>query len=81
MMNFIKEIKSIDINILKVMKRGFRLSLITAIVGTYILLLYTYNPISQIFFKIGILVVKLAVTMFSAFFCCGFVLDQVKKGR
>ena len=79
-MNLLKDIKDIDISIFKLMKNGYKFSLLLAIFSAYILFLYTYNPISHIWFEAGISLLKTSITLFVAFFVCGFSFDKIKKG-
>lgn len=79
-MSVIKDFKNIDSSVIKIMKHGYRFSFLLAILSTYILFLYTYNPISHVWFESGILLLKASITAFVAFLTCGFVFDKIKKG-
>lgn len=78
-MKFINDIKNIDISIIKIMKNGYRIALILSILATYILFLYTYNPISHLWFECGISILRIGITIFSFSFACGFVFDKMRK--
>lgn len=79
-MNIIKDFKNIDSSISKIMKNGYKFSFLLAIFASYILFLYTYNPISHIWFESGILLLKTSISVFVAFLTCGFAFDKIKKG-
>jgi hypothetical protein len=79
-MSIIKYFKNIDSSIIKIMKNGYKFSFLLAIFSSYILFLYTYNPISHVWFESGILLLKTSITAFVAFLSLGFVFDKIKKG-
>jgi len=79
-MNIIKDLKNIDSSIVKIMKNGYKFSFLLAIFSSFILFLYTYNPISHVWFESGILLLKTSISAFVAFFVCGFTFDKIKKG-
>lgn len=79
-MSIIRDFKNIDSSIVKIMKHGYKFSFLLAIFSSFILFLYTYNPISHIWFESGILLLKASISIFVAFVVCGFVFDKVKKG-
>lgn len=79
-MNMMKDFKNIDSSIVNIMKNGYRFSFLLAIFSSYILFLYTYNPISHFWFESGILLLKASITAFVSFLVCGFAFDKIKKG-
>lgn len=79
MMNFFSNIKNIDNSIIRIMKSGFRFSFILCLFFTYILFLYTLNPVSHVAFAIGYLGVKCGLMFFVCFFVCAFATDQIRK--
>lgn len=79
MMKFIDEIKSIDDSILKVMKKGFRISFIICIIATYILLSYIINPTSHVVFDAGYLLIKGGLMFFTSFFVGAMATNKIKK--
>ncbi len=79
-MGVIKDFKNIDSSVIKIMKNGYKFSFLLAIFSSYILFLYTYNPISHIWFESGILLLKVSITAFVSFLSFGFVFDKIKKG-
>lgn len=79
-MSVIKDFKNIDSSVIKIMKNGYKFSFLLAFFASYILFLYTYNPISHVWFESGILLLKASITSFVTFFSCGFVFDKIKKG-
>ncbi len=78
MRNFFDEIRSIDSSIVKIMKSGFRFSFIVCIIFTYILYLYTLNPISHTLFEIGYLGVKCSFMFFISFFVGAVTSNKIK---
>ena len=68
MIKFLKDIKNIDYSIVKVRNLGFKFSFVLCLLFTYILFLYTLNPISHIAFDIGYLGVKASLMFFTSFF-------------
>ncbi len=80
MIKFLNDIKNIDSSIIKVMKLGFKFSFILGIFFTYILFLYTTNPISHVTFEIGYLGVKCSLMFFVSFLVGAIASDKLKKG-
>ena len=80
MKKFIEDFKDIDSSIVKVMKIGFRFSFIFGLFFTYILFLYTLNPVSHITFEIGYLGVKSSLMFFVSFLVGALASDKIKKG-
>ena len=68
---------NLNIKIKKLMKFGFAISLILALVSS--LLLYTYNVIynSPILYYIGLNIFKLGITYFVTFFCFSFAFEKI----
>ena len=79
MKRFFNEFKEIDNSIIKIMKSGFKFSFILCIIFTYILLLYSMNPISHTIFDIGILGIKCSITVFISFFIGALASNMIKK--
>ncbi len=79
MKKILDEFKSIDNSIIKVMKLGFKFSFILCIVFTYILYLYTLNPISHTLFDIGYLGVRCSFMFFASFFIGGITSNKIFK--
>ena len=71
------DIKNIDKKIISLMLNGFKFSNIILVVSLYILLLYTLNPISHIFFECGLSLFKLSLTCAVSSFICGFAIDKI----
>ena len=67
MRKVLEEIKNIDKSIVKIMNSGFKFSFVVCMIFTYILYLYTLNPISHIHFEIGYLGVKCGLMFFASF--------------
>ena len=80
MINFFREIKDIDESIIKIMKIGFKFSFIFCLFFTYILFLYTLNPVSHVTFEIGYLGVKCGLMFFVSFLVGAMASDKFKKG-
>lgn len=80
MKKLIEDFKDIDNSIVKVMKHGFRFSFVLCILFTYILFLYTLNPVSHITFEIGYLGVKCSLMFFVSFLVGALASDKIKKG-
>lgn len=78
-MKIFNDLKNIDISIIKVMKCGFKIAGILALVASYILFLYIQNPISHVTFEVGYLIAKGAVMFFVCFFVGAFASDKIKK--
>ncbi len=78
-MKLLSEFKNIDNSIVKVMNLGFKFSFVLCLLFTYILLLYTLNPISHITFDIGYLGVKASLMFFVSFFVGAIAADMFKK--
>ena len=72
-------IKNIDKKIKKIMISGLNFSFIICIISCMISLYYISNPISHILYNSGILLFKTGLTFASAFFVCGFAIDNIKK--
>ena len=68
MKKVLKEIKIIDNKIIRIMKSGFKFSFVLCLFFTYILYLYTLNPISHTIFEIGFLGVRCSFMFFVSFF-------------
>ena len=71
-----EEFKSIDKSIVKVMNTGFRFSFVLCLIFTYILHLYTINPISHTYFEIGYLGVKCGIMFFVSFLIGAFASNK-----
>lgn len=80
MMKFFNDFKEIDSSILKVMKLGFKFSFILCLFFTYVLFLYSLNPVSHVAFDIGYLGVKCSLMFFVSFLVGALVSDKIKKG-
>lgn len=80
MINFFREIKNIDESIMKIMKIGFKFSFIFCLFFTYILFLYTSNPVSHVTFEIGYLGIKCSLMFFVSFLVGAVASDKFKKG-
>lgn len=79
-MKFFNDFKEIDSSILKVMKLGFKFSFILCLFFTYVLFLYSLNPVSHVAFDIGYLGVKCSLMFFVSFLVGALVSDKIKKG-
>lgn len=79
MKKFISDIKNIDISIVKIMKNGFKFSLILCLIATYILYLYTITPISHFVFDIGYALTRCSFMFFTCFFIGAIATDKIKK--
>lgn len=79
MRKFFDEIRNIDSSIIKIMKSGFRFSFIVCIIFTYILYLYTLNPVSHTLFEIGYLGVKCSFMFFISFFVGAVASNKIKQ--
>lgn len=77
MMNLFKEIYNMNGSISKIMKIGFKFSLILCIFFTYFLLLYILNPISHTIFEIGYLGVKCSIMFFVSFLVCAITANKI----
>ena len=80
MINFFSEIKDIDSSIIKIMKTGFKFSFILCLIFTYVLFLYTLNPVSHVTFEVGYLGVKCSLMFFVSFLVGALASDKFKKG-
>ncbi len=80
MIKLLNDIKNIDASIIKIMKLGFKFSFILGIFFTYILFLYTINPVSHVTFEIGYLGVKCSLMFFVSFLVGAIASDKFKKG-
>ena len=67
MKKFINDFKGIDISIMKVMKGGFKASLVLCLIATYIMYLYILNPVSHTAFDIGYSVARCGLMFFVSF--------------
>jgi len=79
-MNLFRDIKNIDYSIKKVMNIGFGFSFILCLLFTYVLFLYTLNPVSHVTFEIGYLGVKCSLMFFVSFLVGALASDKFKKG-
>lgn len=79
-MKFFNDFKEIDSSLLKVMKLGFKFSFILCLFFTYVLFLYSLNPVSHVAFDIGYLGVKCSLMFFVSFLVGALVSDKIKKG-
>ena len=79
MKKIVEEIKNIDIRIIRIMKSGFKFSFVLCLIFTYVLYLYTLNPISHTFFNIGYLGVRCSFMFFVSFFIGGFASNIIRK--
>ena len=68
MKKFINEFKEIDKSIIKIRDIVIKFSFIICLFFTYILFLYSTNPISHLAFDIGYLGVKCSLTFLVSFF-------------
>ena len=80
MINLFRDIKDMDSSIMKIMKIGFRFSFVFGLIFTYILFLYTLNPVSHVTFEIGYLGVKCSLMFFVCFLVGAIASDKIKKG-
>lgn len=77
--NFIKNVNNIEFDILKIMFKGLRFSLVVCIISGIFSLLYIINPISHILYDSGIILFKTGLTFAVTFFICAFAMDKIKK--
>ncbi len=77
--NFITNVKNIEKDVLKIMFKGLRFSLIVCIISGIFSLLYIINPISHILYDSGIILFKTGLTFAVTFFICAFAIDKIKK--
>jgi len=75
----IDNIKNIDKKIKKIMITGFNFSFIICVISCIISLYYISTPISHILYNSGIILFKTGLTFASAFFVCGFAINEIKK--
>lgn len=80
MKKFFEDFKDIDGSIVRLMKIGFKFSFILCMLFTYILFLYTLNPVSHVAFEIGYLGVKSSLMFFVSFLVGALASDKIKKG-
>lgn len=80
MINLFRDIKDMDSSILKIMKIGFRFSFIIGLIFTYVLFIYTLNPVSHVTFEVGYLGVKCSIMFFVSFLVGAMASDKFKKG-
>jgi len=80
MINLFRDIKDMDSSIMKIMKIGFRFSFVFGLIFTYILFLYTLNPVSHVTFEIGYLGIKCSLMFFVSFLVGAMASDKFKKG-
>ena len=73
------EIKSIDKKVLSAMFLGFKISLIFALIASYILALYNTYPFSHIAFESGILMLKFSFTVIASCLTSAFAINQISK--
>ena len=77
--NFITNVKNIEKDVLKIMFKGLRFSLVVCIISGIFSLLYIINPISHILYDSGIILFKTGLTFAVTFFICAFAIDKIKK--
>ena len=77
--NFITNVKNIEKDVLKIMFKGLRFSLVVCIISAIFSLLYIINPISHILYDSGIILFKTGLTFAVTFFICAFAIDKIKK--
>lgn len=75
---FLKDIKNLDKKIVTTMFSGFKVSLLISLISLYIVVLYSTYPFSHVALLSGLLMFKLSLTCFVAFFICGFAVDKIK---
>ena len=78
MKKFFNEFKNIDNSIVRIMKSGFKFSFVLCIVFTYVLYLYTLNPISHTLFDVGFLGVKCSLMFFISFFVGAVASNKIR---
>ena len=78
---FINEFKNIDESIVKIRTIGVKVSFIIGLFFTYILFLYSKNPVSQFAFDIGYSGVKLCLMFLVSFYVCSFAFNIIRNGN
>lgn len=82
-MNFIMKklflsLKNLDKNTIKIMKSGYIFSAIICLSAVAILLSYIFSG-NNLFYHIGLLLMKSGFTFTVEFFICGIIVDSLKK--
>lgn len=77
--NFIKSIRNIEKNILKIMLIGLKFSLCIYILSALVLIYYNLNPISHIIYDSGLILFKTSLNFAVFFFICAFSIDKIKN--
>ena len=77
--NFVVEFKNIDLKIMIIMNKGFKVSLVILLLACYVLTLHSTYPISHIAYFCGLNLFKLGLTCVSAFFVCGIAVNKIKN--
>lgn len=81
MIKLLSEIKNIDDSIMKIMKIGFKFSIILGLLFTYVLFFYAINPTSHVTFEIGYLGVKCSLMFFVCFLVGALASNRIKNGE
>ena len=71
--------ESLEKKTLKIMNLGLKISFVTAILATGILITYLYFVHSYLVFKIGLLIFELALSFAADFIISGIAVDSIKK--
>ena len=79
--SFINQFRKIDEKIFIIMKYGFFISLASSMLAVYILLNYSYNPISIDTYYLGIQLFKTSLSFAIEFIICGFAFDIISKNK
>lgn len=78
-LQIVNKFKNLDAKIKKIMKYGFRASLLCCVIATTIL--YTYHSLYTIplLFTVGTILFKTSIMLFADFIICGFAFDTIQK--
>lgn len=77
--NFILNFKNVDVKILNAINKTTLLSLITLIISTYILYLYSTYPISFDLLTSSLLIFKASISILVSGFLSGFTINIIKQ--
>lgn len=77
--NLISSLKNIDMKILNAINKTLLLSLITLIISTYILYLYSTYPISFDLLNSSLLIFKASISIMVSGFLSGVTINTIKQ--
>lgn len=80
MKKLILSLKNLDKNTLKIMKSGYIFSAIVCLSAVAILLSYILSG-NNLFYHIGLLLMKSGFTFAVEFFVCGIIVDSIEQKR